>query len=99
MKINDGVNFYTINGIEKNKTDKKNTEDSVFNKMITETLDKVNKSQINANDSMVKMIKGEDINMHQVMISMQESQISMQMIVEMRNKLVDAYKELNSISL
>ena len=37
--------------------------------------------------------------MHDVMLSMQEAQVSMQLMLEMRNKLYDAYKELSSVQL
>ena len=45
------------------------------------------------------LIKGEDVSMHDVMLSMQESQISMQLMLETRNKLFEAYKELSGVQL
>ncbi|MGL5692659.1 MAG: flagellar hook-basal body complex protein FliE [Peptostreptococcaceae bacterium] len=33
------------------------------------------------------------------MLSMQESQLSMQLLIEMRNKLVEAYQEINRVQL
>ena len=44
-------------------------------------------------------IKGEDVSMHDVMIAMNEAQMSMQMLLEVRNKVVEAYQEINRLSL
>ena len=77
-----------------NKDDKVNFEDVLKN-----AVNKVNDVQINANEDIEALIKGEDITMHDVMLSMQEAQISMQLMLEMRNKLYDAYKELSSVQL
>ena len=77
-----------------NEDDKVNFEDVWKN-----AVNKVNNVQINANEDIEALIKGEDITMHDVMLSMQEAQISMQLMLEMRNKLYDAYKELSSVQL
>ena len=68
--------------------------------MLKNAVDKVNDEQINANNDIESLIKGDNnITMHQVMLSSQESQMSMQLMIEMRNKLYDAYKELSSVQL
>ena len=76
-----------------------NQEKVNFGEVLQNTIHKVNESQVNANNDVEALIKGEDITMHEVMLSMQESQISMQLMLEMRNKLYDAYKELSSVQL
>ena len=82
------------------KTDNSDNEEKFnFGEVLQNTIHKVNESQINANNDVEALIKGEDITMHEVMLSMQESQISMQLMLEMRNKLYDAYKELSSVQL
>ena len=90
------VNNNTIPSTNENvdKDDKVNFEDVLKN-----AVNKVNNVQINANEDIETLIKGEDITMHDVMLSMQEAQMSMQLMLEMRNKLYDAYKELSSVQL
>ena len=91
-----GVNFDSKIFLNENvnEDDKVNFEDVLKN-----AVNKVNNVQINANEDIEALIKGEDITMHDVMLSMQEAQISMQLMLEMRNKLYDAYKELSSVQL
>ena len=102
-----GVNFdskmflYQVN----NKTIPSTTEDLNeenkvnFEDVLKNTVHKVNDVQVKANEDIEALIKGEDITMHEVMLSMQEAQVSMQLMLEMRNKLYDAYKELSSVQL
>lgn len=102
-----GVNFDSkmfLNQVN-NKTIPSTTEDLNeenkvnFEDVLKNTVNKVNDVQVKANKDIEALIKGEDITMHDVMLSMQEAQVSMQLMLEMRNKLYDAYKELSSVQL
>ena len=72
-----------------NKEEKKNFED-----VIIDTIDKVT-----ADDMKEKFIKGEDVSMHEVMLIGQEAQLSMQYLIEVRNKIHDAYQEMNKVQI
>ena len=98
------VNFDSkmfLNQIQNNTTNKNlNESDKVnFTDVLNNAVNKVNDSQVKANNDIEALIKGDDITMHEVMLSTQEAQISMQLMLEMRNKLYDAYKELSSVQL
>ena len=101
------VNFDSkmfINQIQNNTIDNTNKNlnesDKVnFTDVLNNAVNKVNDSQVKANNDIEALIKGDDITMHEVMLSTQEAQISMQLMLEMRNKLYDAYKELSSVQL
>jgi flagellar hook-basal body complex protein FliE len=56
------------------------------------------KSQV-AEQANQDILTGKSDNIHQAMISMQEASISFDLLVQVRNKLVDAYKELSKISV
>lgn len=99
------VNFDSkmfLNQIQNNTIDNSNKNlnesDKVnFTDVLNNAVNKVNDSQVKANNDIEALIKGDDITMHEVMLSTQEAQISMQLMLEMRNKLYDAYKELSSV--
>ena len=101
------VNFDSkmfLNQIQNNTIDNTNKNlnesDKVnFTDVLNNAVNKVNDSQVKANKDIEALIKGDDIRMHEVMLSTQEAQISMQLMLEMRNKLYDAYKELSSVQL
>ena len=77
-----------------------NSEKINFTDVLENAINEVNNSQIIANDKVEGLIKGEEnLTMHDVMLSMQEAQMSMQLMLEVRNNLYDAYKELSSVQL
>ena len=102
-----GVNFDSkmfLNQISNNTipgtTSNSNEDDKVnFEDVLKNAVNKVNDAQVSANNDIESLIKGDDITMHEVMLSTQEAQISMQLMLEVRNKLYDAYKELSSVQL
>ena len=83
-----------MQSLQKNIDEKKS-----FSDVISNAINNVNEKQINADNSIESLIKGDDITMHEVMLSMQESQLSMQLLIEVRNKIVEAYQEINKIQL
>jgi flagellar hook-basal body complex protein FliE len=40
------------------------------------------------------LLSGQNVSLHQAMISMEEANVSFQMMVEVRNRLLDSYQEL-----
>lgn len=103
ININSDIfsNIIDNNYINKNITEEQSIDDSKikFGDVISQAINKVNGTQVEANNMVESLIKGEDVSMHDVMLSMQESQISMQLMLEVRNKLFEAYKELNGVQL
>lgn len=77
----------------------KNDEKEEFSNVLGKLIGEVNESQLVSNDMVDKFIKGEDVAVHEVMLSMNEAQMSMQLLLEVRNKVVEAYQELNRLSL
>lgn len=93
------------NIIDNNYTNKNLKEQPIndskikFDDVISQAINKVNGTQVEANNMVESLVKGKDVSMHDVMLSMQESQISMQLMLETRNKLFEAYKELSGVQL
>jgi flagellar hook-basal body complex protein FliE len=64
--------------------------ESTLGQMVTE----VNGKQATANQAVAGMLGGGNVSLHQAMISMEEANVSFQLMVEVRNKLLDSYQEL-----
>ncbi len=63
---------------------------SVLGRMVGE----VNQQQQLASDSVTALQSGQNVSLHQTVISMEEANVSFQLMVEVRNRLLDSYKEL-----
>ena len=66
-----------------------------FSETLKEQLDIVNDKQIEADIATQKMIQGEDIAIHEVMLAGEEAKVSLQLAMQVRNKLVEAFQEIN----
>ena len=66
------------------------TFSTMLGKMVTE----VNAKQINASDAVNHLQTGNNASLHQAVIAMEEANVSFQLMVEVRNKLLDAYQEI-----
>ncbi len=80
---------------ELKKLDKTNAPEGVgFGDTLKGVVSDVDKMQKTAEESTRRMLTGEIEDVHQVMIAMEEAQTSFQLMMEIRNKIVEAYKEV-----
>jgi flagellar hook-basal body complex protein FliE len=65
-----------------------------FGDMLSSMIDKVNETQITGDQAVEKLESGDAKHLHQVMIAVEEADISLRMLVQMRNKALTAYEEI-----
>ena len=65
-----------------------------FGDSLKKALNGVSAQQDNAGDVLGKFLRGENVEIHQVMAATEEAEISLQMLIEVRNKFTDAYRSL-----
>ncbi len=65
-----------------------------FSNLLGNFVGEVNDKQAAASDAITGLMSGQNVSLHQAMISMEEANVSFQMMVEVRNKLLDSYQEL-----
>jgi len=100
MNINSFVPLESVfsNGIISSGSETKSTEDS-FQSLLQENLDKLNEQQIAADEIINEFVSGGDVEIHEMMLSMEEAKMSLQLAIQIRNKVVDVAKELTNMQL
>jgi len=68
--------------------------DVSFGDLLAGMVNDVNELQVNAGELREQLISGESGDLHQVMIAAEEAGVAMELLIEVRNKLVDAYQQL-----
>jgi flagellar hook-basal body complex protein FliE len=68
-----------------------------FKDMLLESLDQVNKLQQEAAAGVEKVVTGETDNVAEVFSAVRKADVAFSMLMEMRNKLVDAYREVQQM--
>src|ERR1700712_3279774 len=69
-----------------------------FGDTLKRAIGEVSSQQDNAQDYVQRFVRGEPVELHQVMAAAEEASISLEMLVELRNKLMDAYKTVVNMS-
>ncbi len=71
-----------------------------FNQLIKQSMRTVNDAQLHAKEMKHAFVTGEkDVNLAEVMIASQKSSLSFEAMVQVRNKLIDAYKEVMNMPI
>jgi len=65
-----------------------------FGKVLSDALNDVNKAQVESNEQIQGMLSGDIQDVHTAMIAVQKADLSFQMMMQVRNKLIDAYQEI-----
>lgn len=77
-----------------------NNDNSVnFGNVLDEKLNQLNDTQVNAQNMTNELVAGDDVDVHQVMLSTQEAKLSLELAIQVRNKLTDAYQELTKMQV
>lgn len=94
INLIDSLNFDTVNS----KTSKIES-DKGFGDFLKESLDKVNGKLMNSDEITQKAVLGEVDNVHDVLIAAEEARLSLELTVQIRNKIVEAYQEINRMQI
>jgi len=70
-----------------------------FKNILLEALGQVNTMQTQANEAVQQLVTGGDVNPAEVLTTLQKADISFRMMLQIRNKLVQAYQEVNNIRI
>lgn len=65
-----------------------------FSNVLGQFVGDVNAKQSAATEAVTGLLSGQNVSLHQAMISIEEASTSFQLMVEVRNKLLDSYQEL-----
>jgi len=65
-----------------------------FGDSLKRALNDVSGQQEKAADTLSAFLRGDNVEIHQVMAASDEAQISLQMLIEVRNKFTEAYRSL-----
>jgi len=70
-----------------------------FKSLLNDKLNEVNQLQVDSENTTEDFINGKDVDIHQVMLSAEEAKMSIETAVQVRNKIVEAYQEINRMQL
>lgn len=70
------------------------TDGPSFGDTLTQALNSISEVRNHAGDMTRRFVAGEDVELHQVMAAQEEAGIALDMLIEVRNKMVESYRTL-----
>jgi len=99
MEIKDITNFPNVAGLggpeqpgaaKSGPTDGKGS----FAAVLKDSLTEVNSMQQKADAAITALATGEKVSLHETMIAMEQADVSFRLMMQVRNKIVEAYQEI-----
>ena len=72
---------------------------SGFMNTLQQAIGKANDIQLEAGQATEALMTGQTQNIHQTMVALQEADVSFQLMMQIRNKLVSAYEEIQRMQI
>lgn len=70
-----------------------------FASTLTKQVQNVNTMQVDANDMVHSMLTGGEVNEAEVLTAVQKADLAFRMLLQVRNKLIEAYREVQQIQI
>jgi flagellar hook-basal body complex protein FliE len=70
-----------------------------FKDMLVDSVKQVNSMQLDADHAVEQMFTGGDVNPAEVLTAVQKADLAFRLTMQMRNKLMDVYQEVQSIRI
>lgn len=100
MKVQiNGVELISPAGKKLIQEQTKTADPMQFQAMLKGALDDVNRLQVEADQAVTALAEGEASDIHQVMVAAEKAKLSLQLTVQVRNKMVEAYQEISRMQL
>jgi flagellar hook-basal body complex protein FliE len=75
------------------------TSSAPFSDYVKRSLEDVNRQLLQADQNIDDLVTGKNQDISNTMISMQKAEISFQLVMNIRNKLISAYDEIKRMSI
>ena len=74
-------------------------EGKPFSSLLHDAIADINKLQVNADEAIAKVELGNTANIHEAMIALEKAGLSFRAMMQVRNKIMDAYQEIMRIQV
>jgi len=99
MKAIELLNPNQVQGLSNPTVKPSSRETESFERVLSESINKVNGLQLEADRQIEALSKGDQKDIHQTMISMEKAAISFELMMQIRNKIISAYDEIRRMPI
>lgn len=70
-----------------------------FGHMLQSAFNNVNEMQLKGDEAVRQMVSGENTDIHNTMITLQKAEVSFELMMQVRNKIVAAYEQIRTMQM
>ncbi len=85
----------TIEALNNKKSDNQSSGNGDFSKILSKSIDEVNELQVKGDKALADIATGEVKDLHQAALAIGKAETSMKVMLEIRNKALNVYKEIS----
>jgi len=89
----------SLNPLAADKQQATKPQGADFGKVLLDSLKEVNKLQVESDKSIQELATGKKESIHETMIAIEKASVSFQMMMQIRNKIIEAYDQLMKTSM
>jgi flagellar hook-basal body complex protein FliE len=78
---------------------KTHAADKTFADTLKSSINEVNRLQVETDGAIQELVAGNKTNVHEVMVAMEKASISLELLVQVRNKVIAAYDEIKRMQI
>lgn len=83
-----------------NKANEKPAEGKTsFGEVLSKSLDEIDTNMSSTSESIERLISGKDVDVHEFILETEKTAATVNLTMQVRNKIVDAYKEIMRMQL
>ncbi len=72
---------------------------SPFGEVLRDSLTEVNRLQGDADQAVESLVTGRGVSLHETMVALEKADLSFRLMMQVRNKIVEAYREIMSMQV
>lgn len=99
MDIKEIVRFPELGGLGEAAPAAKGGGPGSFATVLKDSISEVNRLQKTADQAVTSLATGETSSLHDTMIAMEQADVSFRMMMQVRNKIIEAYQEIMRIQV
>lgn len=82
------------NGMQVSEPGAAGANAQTFSDMLRKSVEEVNQMQHQANQAIHELVAGRSKNIHETMLTIEKADTSLKLMMQVRNKVLDAYREI-----
>lgn len=67
---------------------------TTFSELLSKMVEETNQQQVQADHAIKELVAGRNKNIHETMLTLEKADTSLKMMMQVRNKVLDAYREI-----